>query len=449
LTLFWQTIHANLPLFCGGICMSKFKKGYLFVTLSLVAFASIFSQSCGSKKDTQEPEVSTSPTPSSGSNPTPTPNGGTGTGGNTVLPVALANTIKVYASESSTCALSASGSVSCWGDNTYEAVGFGTSASLQYAQLHPTLTSGVSSLSFVQDGGCAILSGAVKCWGSNTGGLLATGNTIPSRTPIAIASLSSGISYIVSGQGHSCALTTTGAAKCWGYSNVGQIGDGSTSNRFLPVNVPTLSFGVSNLVAGALHSCAINSTGQVKCWGYGTEGALGNGTTSSALVASDVPGLSTGIASLTAGNSHTCATTTAGAVKCWGKNNLGQLGDGSNTTRLSPVNLVSLSSGISKVVSGPFSNHTCGLTTGGGVKCWGDGTYGALGQGANTSSSVPVDVVGLSSGVVDISMGNSFTCAALANGSVKCWGSNLLNEIGDSGAAGIRNMPVLVRTLPL
>jgi alpha-tubulin suppressor-like RCC1 family protein len=126
---------------------------------------------------------------------------------------------------------------------------------------------------------------------------------------------------------------------------------------------------VVQVVAGYYHTCALTTGGGVKCWGHNDSGKLGDGTTTDRATPSDVSGLGSGVSALAAGSGHTCALTTEGGVKCWGHNDSGQLGDGTTTSRATPVDVSGLASGVSALAAG--SGHTCALTTEGGVKCWG------------------------------------------------------------------------------
>jgi alpha-tubulin suppressor-like RCC1 family protein len=144
------------------------------------------------------------------------------------------------------------------------------------------------------------------------------------------------------------------------------------------------------------------------------------------------------------GGGHTCALTIGGGVKCWGANSDGQLGDGTKADHLTPVDVVGLNSGVSAIAAG---FHTCALTNRGGLKCWGENDDGELGDGTTTDRDNPVDVLGLSSGVTSMAAGGLHTCALTIEGGAKCWGYNQYGSVGD-GTTTNRLTPVDVVGFP-
>ena len=288
---------------------------------------------------------------------------------------------------------------------------------------------------------CAVtIAGGVKCWGYNRNGALGNGSTADSAAPVEVVGLASGVSAIVTGSEFSCGLTTGGGVKCWGANPDGELGTGSKANSLIPVDVSGLTSGVSAISANFGHACALNSAGGVKCWGLNQFGELGSGSTTNSSTPVAVNGLAGGVSAIAAGTNNTCVLTTAGGVKCWGYNVAGQLGNGARTNSLTPVDVSGLTSGVTAITAG--YDYACALTSGGGVKCWGNNPSGQLGNGSKTFSIVPVDVSGLAGGVIAIAAGDTFTCA-LSTGGVKCWGSNLGDGTGVTSA-----VPVDVVGLP-
>jgi alpha-tubulin suppressor-like RCC1 family protein len=287
---------------------------------------------------------------------------------------------------------------------------------------------------------CALTTaGGVKCWGSNNQGQLGDGTTTQRLEPVDVSGLTSGVAAVAAGAYHTCAVTTTGGLKCWGYNNHGQAGDGTTDQRLTPVDVVGLTSGVAAVSAGYYHTCALTTTGGVKCWGYNQYGQVGDGTTDQRLTPVDVSGLTSGVAAVAAGQEHTCALTTTGGLKCWGLNGYGRLGDGTGDYRTTPVDVVGLTSGVAAVA--PGNDHTCALTTTGGVKCWGDNEHGQLGDGTTTRRLTPVDVLGLASGVAAVAAGTEHTCAVMTTGGLKCWGANYSGQLGNGTKTGPETCP--------
>jgi alpha-tubulin suppressor-like RCC1 family protein len=328
------------------------------------------------------------------------------------------------------CAVTAGGGTKCWGFNYYGQLGDGTMTDRNTPIDVVELSSGVITISLGGSLTCALMaSEKLKCWGSNEHGELGDNFSSPRNLPVDVVGLYSNITKITAGYSHTCSLTVTGEAMCWGENTWGQLGDNSIIQRSTPVEVIGLGYGVIAITAGRYHTCALTASWGAKCWGWNISGQLGDGTWMQRNTPVDVVGLGSGVAAISAGGLHTCALTSSAGVKCWGQNNSGQLGDGTYNWRTTPVGVVGLSSGVSAVTAGYY--HTCALTATGGVKCWGENQYGQLGDGTLIQSNVPVDVLGLSSGVISITAGERHTCALTTNSVVKCWGANDSGQLGD------------------
>jgi hypothetical protein len=327
-----------------------------------------------------------------------------------------------------TCALTASAGLKCWGSDGQGQLGNGTFSSGSSTPVDVSgLSSGVSAVAAGGGFACALTNaGGVKCWGN--GPSLGDGVGAPSDIPVDVSGLSSGVSAIAAGGGEACALTVSGGVKCWG----SRAADGSSS--LVPVDISGLSSGVAAIAVGGSHACALTTGGGLKCWGENDHGELGNGTSgSSSYTPVDVSGLSSGVVGISSGFSDSCALTTGGGVKCWGHNGVSSYGN-------VPVDIPSLSSGVSAIVAngtcfGGYcdpESHTCALTSTGGVKCWGVNFDGELGDGTLSNSYAPVDVSGLSGGIVGVAAGVQHSCALTSDGSVKCWGRNKSGQLGDA-----------------
>jgi alpha-tubulin suppressor-like RCC1 family protein len=368
---------------------------------------------------------------------------------------------------------------------------------------------------------CAVTTGkTVYCWGDNRFGQLGNGSTTQSLVPVRVCAAGvtdtagkcgnqflSGVVQVSTGDFHSCAVTDTGTGGtvyCWGDNRFGQLGNGEEGTfddkSLVPVRVCAAGVtdtagkcgnqflsGVVQVSAGGYHTCAVTDTGTggtVYCWGWNGSGQLGNGEEGTfddksfrpeSVVAgeqSDGDVLS-GVVQVSAGGYHTCAvrdTGTGGTVFCWGRNDEGQLGNGSTTQSLVPVRVCAAGvidtagkcgnqflSGVVQVSTGDF--HSCAVTdtgTGGTVYCWGSNYYGQLGndQGgtSNDKSLVPVRVCAAGvtdtagkcgnqflSGVVQVSAGGYHTCAVRdtgTGGTVFCWGRNDEGQLGIGSSDG-------------
>jgi alpha-tubulin suppressor-like RCC1 family protein len=339
-----------------------------------------------------------------------------------------------------TCALNTKGGVECWGTNDLGQLGVPTRDIWATTPVNVVgLTRGVVAISVGAEHACALTTaGGVRCWGENRFGQLGDGTTTNRATPVDVMGLTRGVAAISAGGNHTCALTTAGAVKCWGKNRwangFGQLGDGTTTDRSRPVDVIGLTGEVVVAIsAGGGHTCAVTAGGGLKCWGAGFAGFNRyQGTLESPAAPVVVTGLPGGVAAVSAGNSHTCAVTTAGHLKCWGSNLRGQLGDGTITYRATPVDVVGLTSGVAAVSAGGF--HTCALTTSGEVKCWGANAYGQLGGGPGpppTNQTTPVDLFNATMAAAAVSAGDYHTCVLTTADGIRCWGWNTSGQLGD------------------
>ena len=248
---------------------------------------------------------------------------------------------------------------------------------------------------------------------------------------------------IAAGGESSCAVTSAGGPVCWGSNWFGQLGDNtSRTSRFPPAPVTGLSSGVTAIAAGEYYYCALTSGGAVRCWGANLSGQLGDGSTVDRLTPVTVSGLGSGATAIAVGYYHACALTSSGAVLCWGNNDDGQLGSNTTTSRSTPVAVSGLGSVVA-IAAGGF--HTCAITSSGGVKCWGQNFRGQLGDNSTVDSRTPVAVSGLANGVKAISAGLAHTCALTTVGGALCWGSNASGQMGDNSATPTpRPSPVAV-----
>lgn len=244
---------------------------------------------------------------------------------------------------------------------------------------------------------CALLNtGRVRCWGYNNFGQLGYGHTNnlgddeePSSLDVQVGAP---VQDLVAGHSHTCALLFSGKVRCWGSNGSSQLGHGASSGNIgdneHPDSAGDMNLGAVavQLATGANHTCALLDTGGVRCWGYNNFGQIGNNSTSITPSPFEVNlGAGSRALQVAAGDNHTCALLSTGLIKCWGNNAFGQLGYGHATIQYQPpVNHTGLS-GIPAYALTTGSNHTCALLTNGRALCWGHGLHGRLGYG-NTNN---------------------------------------------------------------
>jgi alpha-tubulin suppressor-like RCC1 family protein len=371
-------------------------------------------------------------------------------------PAVAGSTPVVSAGNDFTCALNSS-RVFCWGRNEFGQLGDGStlpaivSTPVQVKSLPPVVA--VSAGGFHA---CAIDTAALLwCWGYNKNGELGNGTTTNSAKPLKVAGghLFTHVSEAGPGNGFTCAINTSGVVYCWGNNVAGQLGNGTTTESHVPVKVSALRVPAMEIAAGSdLNACVRLSDGSAQCWGANQFGQLGDGTTTYRHLPVQVTGLTSGITAITTGTGHTCAIRSGGALICWGNNRWGEIGDGTTTNRLVPTPVSGLVSGVQQVSAG--GAHTCALinSTAIVVDCWGDSYFGELGNGdyaLGNPYTTPQAVFGLSgspaggASPVQVSAGQGHTCAVISTGLVECWGNNMFGDVGD-GTVGNRAIPTFV-----
>jgi alpha-tubulin suppressor-like RCC1 family protein len=331
--------------------------------------------------------------------------------------------------EDGTCVLLASGGVKCWGYNAYGQIGDGTTTDSISPRPVKWITR-ATELDFAYYHGCALVAhGAIQCWGDNSYGQLGSGTYGGFSTrPVTVTGITSATALGL-GATHGCALLSSGAVQCWGYGSNGELGDGTTEYTSVPVPVTGISTATA-VAAGEHHSCAVLASGEVQCWGYNYYGQLGDGA---APVNASTPVTVIGINNATAvaaGELFSCALLDSGGVKCWGMNTVGELGDGTDKWNSStPVSVVGISTAVA--ITAGWA-HACVVLSSGAAKCWGYNNGGQLGNGLTTAwySNTPVRVSEISA-PVKLVAGSWHTCALLSDGAMRCWGENLYGELGN------------------
>jgi alpha-tubulin suppressor-like RCC1 family protein len=356
----------------------------------------------------------------------------------------------VVAGGAFTCARGAHGDVFCWGDDHYGQLGMGRTAFRARAARAVDgegerltdaleLATGAAHTCVVHDerGGAGAERPHVACWGANQAGQLGDG-TIVDRSGATAVKGEIEAATVAAGLAHTCALATGGALWCWGRGSAGQLGPSRTVDTSLPTMVdfrgsPAAAEPMAGITAGDAFTCGWQAGGAAFCWGANDDGQLGDHTMmSSPTPANDGTGLMM-VDALSAGADHACARLTDGGLRCWGRGGDGQLGDGNTTMGSSTPLAVALTSKAAPAPAAAVAAgaaHSCALDEGGHVWCWGSGAGGRLGTEAETDALAPVMVGGLA-GARAVAAGGAHTCAVTEKRTVLCWGANDDGQLGN------------------
>lgn len=375
---------------------------------------------------------------------------------------------EIRAGGAHTCARYHSGIVRCWGRNNVGQLGLGNTSNIGDTELpssvvsHATIVGEAKQIVMGSAHTCALMkTGLVYCWGDGQYGQLGYHNTLDVGgggpvTSAGFVSLAGAAVRLAAGGDHTCAVMSTGNVICWGRNNHGQLGYGhpltqnAGDNEFpyesgnVSINSPGQNFTVKDLALGASHTCALLSNDSVKCWGYNAYGQLGYESSSvnnnGLLVPSSVGFVEVGgpVQKVIAGENHTCALLKTGGVRCWGRNDLGQLGNGTwqhfSDTEVwdgdgQAVNFNDVNLQVVDIAAG--ANHNCAVVGGGGVRCWGQGVNGKTGYGDQNPRNVPGVNLNLGgNSAARITAGAEHSCVFLTTGTVRCWGQGTFGQLG-------------------
>lgn len=338
------------------------------------------------------------------------------------------------------CGLAVDGAVYCWGWNDRLQLGTGTVETPLSFRNVPTRVATSVRFAAVTAGAfhtCGLdTAGTAHCWGNNEAGQLGIApQSRGSNVPVAV---SGGLTFraLSAGAAHTCGITPAGAASCWGSNAIGQLGDGTAGGPEAVSTAPVPVVGGHtwvSLSAGQGHTCGVRPDGRAFCWGANNWGQLGNGSEQrSSTTPVEVAGGRLW-ASISAGDFHTCGVTREGAGFCWGQGDSGQLGNGTQGSAGAVVAArtpVPVARNHAWAMMGPGRQHSCGVLASGAAYCWGYSTAGELGNG--NTGDVAATPVAVSGGIAFAAVdgGSYFTCGLAQTGRIYCWGANNLGQLG-------------------
>jgi alpha-tubulin suppressor-like RCC1 family protein len=352
----------------------------------------------------------------------------------------LTRVVLLRASEHGTFALRTSGGGGVWGDSNSGVLGDGGTGVRESPV--PSVRDDIVDLALGVSHGCAVLvDGRVACWGNNASGQLGDGTTATSLAGVIVPGLADVIDVGV-GSTHSCAVRSGGELLCWGSNTDGQLGLGMGVTATMPRTVTAIpdAVEVEGLRVG---TCVRRRDGRVACWGRNDAGQVGNGMVTPAVVFSPftIPGFGDAVALARSSGTgdHMCAVRSGGGLLCWGKNDKGQVGDGTaGGNRPTPVSVTTLA-GIAEVAVG--AETSCARKFVNEMFCWGAGDNGELGNGgghdAMTMTATPGRVFDLGYLGQSIAVGRNHVCALFDSPPtqvVRCWGNNARNQFGNASA---------------
>lgn len=355
----------------------------------------------------------------------------------------LSGAVSIDAGSGQTCIVTTAGAVKCWGYGDSGRVGNNSTTNAPIAVPVSGITAGATAVSAGGGMTCAIVAGADKCWGVNWTGQLGNNDSSVSNStvPVQVYGMTSGVTSIATGDDHACAVQS-GALYCWGANGSHELGVDTSPNDYSYSPVQVIASGVSKVAAGTHHTCAIMSDKTAMCWGANGNGQVGNGATDPATRGNDVttPVAVVGLANVEEmwiGEAASCARLTSGAVKCWGSDSSGQLGDDyANTASWTPVQVYLLDGSDGQVATALAMSHNsiCALkaaTTVNQAVCWGNNGDGQLGFGDRTSRAHPMLVPApLNDNVAALSIGWQHACAIMSDSKVNCWGQGTDGQLG-------------------